>query len=244
MVDLGTLSGFTTSAAKAVNVTGQVVGNSAYTNTTGNAVMHAFSWTQVGGMVDLGTLDGTDSSAIAVNANGQVAGNVTAGNATPSHAVLWTFALSGGLLAGPAGPQGATGPQGPAGPAGLQGPQGATGPQGPGGPAGSQGPAGPAGPQGSQGPPGTTGAAGPTGATGAAGPVGPPGAQGPQGLQGPSGPGLVSGSFLLLGKGVPPPPGYTLVGSVRLHFDDEVDHNNDHRHDDSDERWINLYLKN
>jgi hypothetical protein len=43
---------------------------------------------------------------------------------------------------------------------------------------------------------------------------------------------------------VPPPPGYTLVGSVRLHFDDEVDHNNDHRHDDSDERWINLYLKN
>jgi hypothetical protein len=54
----------------------------------------------------------------------------------------------------------------------------------------------------------------------------------------------VKGSFLLLAKGVAPPPGYTLVGSVRLHFVDEVNHENDHEHDDSDQRWINLYLKN
>jgi hypothetical protein len=139
-------------------------------------------------MVDLGTLDGTDSSATAVNANGQVAGNVTAGNATPSQ-----------------GPSRTCRPAGFSGPAGRDWSGGANG------------------------------------GTGAAGPVGPPGAQGPQG---PSGPGLVSGSFLLLGKGVPPPPGYTLVGSVRMHFDDEADHNNDHRHDDSDKRRINLYLKN
>jgi hypothetical protein len=50
----------------------------------------------------------------------------------------------------------------------------------------------------------------------------------------------VSGSFLLLARGVKPPPGYTLVGSVRLDVDDEVDHGRD----DSDRRRINLYLKN
>jgi hypothetical protein len=54
----------------------------------------------------------------------------------------------------------------------------------------------------------------------------------------------VSGSFLFLAKGVAPPPGYTLVGSVRLHFNDETDHAHDHTHDDSDPRWINLYIKN
>jgi hypothetical protein len=53
----------------------------------------------------------------------------------------------------------------------------------------------------------------------------------------------VSGSYLLLAPGVTPPPGYTLVGSVRLHFFDEDDTYN-HQHDDSDQRWINLYVKN
>jgi hypothetical protein len=50
----------------------------------------------------------------------------------------------------------------------------------------------------------------------------------------------VSGSFLLLARGVKPPPGYTLVGSVRLNIDDDSDRG----HDDSDQRRINLYLKN
>jgi hypothetical protein len=76
---------------------------------------------------------------------------------------------------------------------------------------------------------------------GVAGTVGPVGGQGPQG---PAGPGLISGSFLLLARGVTPPPGYTLVGRVRLRVDDEADHTKSEREDDdSDQRWINLYLK-
>ena len=46
--------------------------------------------------------------------------------------------------------------------------------------------------------------------------------------------------FATILRGVKPPPGYTLVGSVRLDVDDEVDHG----HDDSDRRRISLYLKN
>jgi hypothetical protein len=91
---------------------------------------------------------------------------------------------------------------------------------------------------------GATGPAGPSGVSGQpgiAGPVGPPGAQGPQGLPGP---GLVKGSFLFLAKGVTPPPGYTLLGHVRLHLDDVLDRGNEHGHEGSDQRWMDLYIKN
>ena len=54
-----------------MNDGGQVVGIS---TTAGNAATHAFSWTQAGGMVDLGTLGGSYSYAIAVNDSGQVVG--------------------------------------------------------------------------------------------------------------------------------------------------------------------------
>src|ERR1700682_1286437 len=59
--DLGTLPGGTTSAATALNVNGQVVGSA----DTANGATHAFSWTALGGMVDLGTpgLGGTNSAA-------------------------------------------------------------------------------------------------------------------------------------------------------------------------------------
>ena len=73
VTDLGTLGG-SYSYASAVNDSGQVVG---YSGTAGSFASHAFSWTQKGGMVDLGTLGGSDgySSASAVNDSGQVVGS-------------------------------------------------------------------------------------------------------------------------------------------------------------------------
>ena len=53
MIDLGTLGG-DGSVARAVNASGQVVGDSA----TADGTSHAFSWTAAGGMIDLGTLGG------------------------------------------------------------------------------------------------------------------------------------------------------------------------------------------
>ena len=91
MTDLGTLGGCC-SVAVAVNdaarpptcsrkpcpapptttKSAQVVG---YSNTTGDASTHAFSWTVSGGMTDLGTLGGNFSFASAVNNAGQVVGD-------------------------------------------------------------------------------------------------------------------------------------------------------------------------
>src|SRR6266849_4209352 len=81
MVDLGTLGGtnsFLTIRGSAfegngggVNNRGQVVGESSI---SGDTPLHAFSWTSGGGMVDLGTLGGTDSVPFAVNGSGQVVG--------------------------------------------------------------------------------------------------------------------------------------------------------------------------
>jgi len=82
MVDLGTLPGGTNSRATAVD-NGQVVG---YAMTAGaEFVEHAFSWTQAGGMVDLG-----EGEAIAVS-NGQVVGYNAGG-----HAFSWT--QEGGMV--------------------------------------------------------------------------------------------------------------------------------------------------
>src|SRR5437667_12821486 len=68
-IDLGTLGG-NFSETLAMNASGQVVGESA----VAPFGIHAFSWTQTGGMVDLGTLGGNFSTARAVNAAGQVVG--------------------------------------------------------------------------------------------------------------------------------------------------------------------------
>ena len=54
-LDLGTLGG-SFSYATAVSASGQVVG---YSTTLGDVASHAFSWTEAGGMVDLGTLGGS-----------------------------------------------------------------------------------------------------------------------------------------------------------------------------------------
>ena len=93
MVGLGTLGGLN-SRALAINTSGQVVGRS---TTSGEASEHAFLWTpkgrnngQIGSMVDLQTLGGTNSSATAINTQGQVVGqSYLSGNAT-YHPFLWT----------------------------------------------------------------------------------------------------------------------------------------------------------
>ena len=92
MVDLGTLGGCCVTEAVAVSDSGQVVGNSP----SPSGEMHAFSWTQAGGMVDLGTLGGCCvTEAVAVSDSGQVVGN----SPSPSgemHAFSWTQA--GGMV--------------------------------------------------------------------------------------------------------------------------------------------------
>jgi probable HAF family extracellular repeat protein len=82
MVDLGILPGGDYSQAQAVNNNGQVVGDSGtffagpYLPPGATAVpVHAFLWTQAGGMVDLGTLPGAATSvARGINDQGQVVG--------------------------------------------------------------------------------------------------------------------------------------------------------------------------
>jgi len=73
ITDLGALSGNGSSQPWAVNSSGQVVGG-AQIFPGGN--VHAFLYSD-GGMIDLGTLGGSDSYAYALNASGQVVGTST-----------------------------------------------------------------------------------------------------------------------------------------------------------------------
>src|SRR5205814_7977101 len=88
---LGTLGG-TSSLAKAVNASGQVVGES-YIAGSG---IHVFSWTLPGGMIDLGTLGGCCSWAEAINASGQVVGVSSPAGNDANHAFSWT--PTGGMI--------------------------------------------------------------------------------------------------------------------------------------------------
>jgi probable HAF family extracellular repeat protein len=97
--DLGSLlSGPTFDAvgASAINGPGQAVGTSdAYLNTLGAIVSHAFLWTPStsngtsGGMIDLGTLGGINSSASGITLSGRVVGTAQTSSGA-SHAFLWT----------------------------------------------------------------------------------------------------------------------------------------------------------
>jgi probable HAF family extracellular repeat protein len=94
MVDLGTLGG-SFSEALAVNAGGQVVGRSMITADSG---IHAFCWTQTGGMIDLSTfgLGGGFSVAVAVNDGGEAVGRSGPGNghATPARRLVTTSGSS------------------------------------------------------------------------------------------------------------------------------------------------------
>ena len=80
--DLGTLSGFDSSAASGVNASGQVVGS------CNGTVMRPFLWDD-GTMTNLGTLGGSISVANAINDDGTVVGwSWIATEATP-HAFVW-----------------------------------------------------------------------------------------------------------------------------------------------------------
>ena len=83
-IDVGTLGGWTN--ASDVNDSGQVVGLSE----TLDGRRHAYSWTRAGGLVDLGTLGGSESVAVAVNNKGQVVGwSQIVGN-SETHAFFWS----------------------------------------------------------------------------------------------------------------------------------------------------------
>jgi probable HAF family extracellular repeat protein len=65
---------------------GRAVG---WATTPGDAKIHAFTWTEAGGMVDLGTLGGTRAEAGAVDGDRVVGASFTRGNAE-IHAFSWT----------------------------------------------------------------------------------------------------------------------------------------------------------
>jgi probable HAF family extracellular repeat protein len=85
LTDLGTLGG-STSSAFAVNAAGTVTGSASL---PGDVAVHAFLWTEEGGMLDLGTLGGTYSRASGINDAGRVSGWSQVAGDTSYHAFLW-----------------------------------------------------------------------------------------------------------------------------------------------------------
>lgn len=114
IINLGTLGG-NQSVANAVNDRGQVVGaalnaipdplsnnfSQTFLFVPAATQAHAFLWTESGGMQDLGTLDGPDSTAAFVNLSGQIAGqsytNATV-NPTTGFATLDPFFWENGKM--------------------------------------------------------------------------------------------------------------------------------------------------
>jgi probable HAF family extracellular repeat protein len=76
-----------------MNANGEVVGLSPSSDSS----LHAFVWSQGGGMVDLGTLGGNSSRATAISSTGQVVGQSgLTTNFLPLHGFSWTRA--GGMI--------------------------------------------------------------------------------------------------------------------------------------------------
>lgn len=84
--DLGTLPGGNHSIALGVNNLGHVVGYSR--TSTGIRPIHAFLWTPLSGMTDLGVVAGDESVALGINDAGQVSGWSTTASGEV-HATVW-----------------------------------------------------------------------------------------------------------------------------------------------------------
>lgn len=86
--EIGTLGG-PMSMGNGVNNAGQVVGSSSLAN---SPLTHAFVWTKLGGMRDIGTLFGAGSSfGVAINNKGQATGSSFTPDGT-THAFRWSAA--------------------------------------------------------------------------------------------------------------------------------------------------------
>lgn len=87
IVDLGTLGG-RIAAAVAVNDAGQVTG---YSTIDGNGQYHAFLWSRMAGMVDLGTVAGAiDLYAVDINNRAQVTGTATFSEEPSARPFVWS----------------------------------------------------------------------------------------------------------------------------------------------------------
>src|SRR5437773_10937975 len=85
MIDLGTLGG-NYSNPYGINNLRQIVRYSY----TPSFQMHAFLWTQGGGMIDSGTLGGNYSNAYGINNLGQIVGESCLAGNSASHSFSWT----------------------------------------------------------------------------------------------------------------------------------------------------------
>jgi probable HAF family extracellular repeat protein len=91
MNDVGLLPNGSYSLLNAVNDVGQAAGSADTVTGTGAAAVageHAVLWTSAGGLQDLGTLGGTNSTAWAININGVVVGSSDDANGN-QHAFRW-----------------------------------------------------------------------------------------------------------------------------------------------------------
>ena len=91
VTDLGTLGSGYGSRATGINSGGQVVGLS-YTATAFD--QHAFLYSDGSGMIDLGTLGGSNSYAYGINDSGQVVGQSYVAGSDASHVFLY----NGGVM--------------------------------------------------------------------------------------------------------------------------------------------------
>jgi probable HAF family extracellular repeat protein len=87
--NLGALSGAIFTAGLGINDSGEITGESVFAYSP-TFTSHAFKWTSAGGLTDLGTLSGGNTSiANALNSSGIVVGQSNSGAIETWHAVKW-----------------------------------------------------------------------------------------------------------------------------------------------------------